>query len=144
MLSYVKSLGLFAVVAAILAVSQSPAEAAPFNKKTVIAGTYLMGTSTLAEYDEWVALYPDYAPGFGFTFNRNGTVSIFDEVGGTETGTYVRFGPGGSRITVTLTSSVSPWGVVTYELYRVGNSDDWWGEVRIGGLIYGHFRGEKL
>ncbi len=115
--------------------------AAPFNKTRELNGTYLMGTSSIQEFDQWVALYPDYAAEFGFTFKKNGTVTIYDEQSPTtESGTYVRNGPG-NRITVTLTSAQSPWGPVTYELYRVGNTNQWWGEVRINGSVWGHFRG---
>lgn len=130
---------LFAV--ALVGAAARPVEAGSFRRTTTIVGTYAMGTSSLAEYDYWAELYPDYLPEFGFTFYRNGNVDIYDSEGGTEYGVYDRFGRGGNRITVTLTSTVSPWGVVTYELYRVGNSDDWWGEVYIDGIIYGHFRG---
>lgn len=130
------------VVALALAALAPATKAAPFKSNTVISGQYLMGVETLAEFDAFTALYPDSSPGFAFTFARNGSVQIFDEMGGTESGTYTRYGPRQSRITVLLTSVSSPYGAVTYELYRVGNTDDWWGEVRIGGVVWGVFRGE--
>lgn len=114
--------------------------AAPFPQTRVLSGKYLMGSSSLAEYDYYLATYPDYLANYAFTFYSNGTVEIYDEAGGVEYGTYVRFG-GNKRITVTLTSAISPYGPVTHEIYRVGNTANWWGEVRIDGDVWGHFRG---
>ena len=134
---------LMLVAALLLGVLPAPAvHAGPFSRTTVISGTYLMGTSTLSEYDGYVAMYPGIDTGFAFTFYRNGTVDVQDEQDGqVEHGTYSRFN-NNRRIRVTLTSTQSPWGVVTYELYRVANTNEWWGEVRIGGDVWGHFRGD--
>ncbi len=130
----------FMLAAATWAAVPESAKAGPFAKTTVIEGTYLMGTQSIEEFDAFSLLYPDYADSFAFTFSKTGKALIFDESSGTQSGVYKRFS-GNSRITVTVTSTQSPYGTVTFELYRVGNTAEWWGEVRLGGEVWGHFRG---
>jgi uncharacterized membrane protein len=135
------SLALICLVALVVNFCAPSVQAAAFPNVRTFSGGYLMGICTLAEFDMYNAQYPGIATGCSFTFRPDSTVDIYDDAGGTEFGTYVRFS-GNSRIRVTLTSSVSPYGPVTYELYRIGNSTSkqWWGEVRIAGQIWGVFR----
>ena len=135
------SLTLVCLAALVVNFTSPVANAAAFPQVRTFAGGYIMGISTLAQYDYYNTLYPGTPVGCAFTFRPNSTVDIYDDQGGTEYGTYIRFS-GNSRITVTLTSSVSPYGPVKYELFRIGNntSTQWWGEVRINGQIWGIFR----
>lgn len=129
-----------ALTAAAFALTVERADAGPFNKTTRIEGVYLMGTESIQEFDAFNLEYPDYADSATFIFTKNSKVEIWDEMSGSEYGTYKRFSSN-SRITVTVTSAQSPYGPITFELYREGNTDIWWGEVRFDGDVWGHFRG---
>ncbi|MCA9035973.1 MAG: hypothetical protein KDA91_12635 [Planctomycetaceae bacterium] len=123
------------VMSAMCAGTVSAGGRTAFRQVRYFNGSYLMGVSSVEEYDYYVDLYPGVEDALPtFVFYPNGTVSM-----GTETATYTK-----TSNTITINYVPPPGGYFTtvqYVLHR-DSTTDYWGEILFDGYLYGIMVGQ--
>jgi hypothetical protein len=122
----------------VLALTAVASALPPFGTTRTISGNYLLGTSSLAEFDFYETRYPGNSSPYSITFYPNGTCSVQDsQSSDVMTGTYTR--PNNNRIVVTVPLNNGYVSTMQFKLYKLNNS--WWGEIYWDASLSGHLRG---
>lgn len=133
---------LIASLLAVVVCSAGSLYAGFFSQTRTMTVNYFFGTSSLAEFDQWKVTYAPWVGSLEFDFRVNGTTEMRDlDYGDVGYGTYNVFGNNNNRITLIHVSPNLGY-QLRVEYYRVGTTNDWWGEIYCNGQVVGHLRGQ--